>query len=517
MLKKSFVPEIAIFLITWLVLMIGGRSRFFHDPGTFWHTRVGNDILGSYGFFDSDHYTFTFAGERWIPHQWLGEIGMALAHEWNGFTTQLLIVVTVISLMFTWIGSRFLAAGVHLSLVAVFLALGISASSTHFHIRPHIITIVGMAVLTGLLIDLESQKITWKTWLMIPFFYVWGNIHGGVLGGLATFALMIFAWMIWSRIGWWRGPSIAYLIPRLIAIFVVSIIVILFNPYTYHLPESWLEIYRSKVLPEIIQEHARLIWTDLTGIMVASLAVIFVSLFVSCWPQRPKATWFIPLVWFVLASQRIRHAPLFAVTALVVIADIFPYSKFATYLERKGSDWFIRRSEVTAFRTWQQRIAFVLSVVIFLVTCLSLEKYKIKIPVLGADWVKLDPEIWPIDLLPDLRSIPENPERPWHFFNEFSYGGFLIFFTPQNRVFVDDRCELFGDSWLKDFVSAENNFGTSEFLINWQRDYGDFDYVLTRNESFFDHAFQSDSDHWKVVKSTPTANLLQRILPSSKP
>ena len=73
-------PVPAIFLGFWLLLMVGGRSKLLRDPGTFWHTTVGEKILRE-GFFENDPFTFTYAGARWVPHQWLGEVAMALVHR----------------------------------------------------------------------------------------------------------------------------------------------------------------------------------------------------------------------------------------------------------------------------------------------------------------------------------------------------------------------------------------------------------------------------------------------------
>ena len=52
-MKRFFRPETALFFGLWLVLMVGGQSRFFRDPGTFWHVAVGERII-EYGFFDAN-------------------------------------------------------------------------------------------------------------------------------------------------------------------------------------------------------------------------------------------------------------------------------------------------------------------------------------------------------------------------------------------------------------------------------------------------------------------------------
>src|SRR4051812_33026205 len=51
--RAFFRPATLLFVCLWLVLLVGGRSRFFQDPGTFWHTVVGERIIRQ-GFFDKD-------------------------------------------------------------------------------------------------------------------------------------------------------------------------------------------------------------------------------------------------------------------------------------------------------------------------------------------------------------------------------------------------------------------------------------------------------------------------------
>ena len=51
-------PGAIAFLAIWVLLLLAGRSSFFRDPGTFWHTSTGELIL-SEGWIRSDPYTFT--------------------------------------------------------------------------------------------------------------------------------------------------------------------------------------------------------------------------------------------------------------------------------------------------------------------------------------------------------------------------------------------------------------------------------------------------------------------------
>src|SRR5438477_11622618 len=72
-LRGFWRAETGLFFALWLLLLVGGRSRLFRDPGTFWHTVVGEQIISTGEFRDTDSFSYTFAGQHWIPHQWLGE------------------------------------------------------------------------------------------------------------------------------------------------------------------------------------------------------------------------------------------------------------------------------------------------------------------------------------------------------------------------------------------------------------------------------------------------------------
>src|SRR5216683_5231638 len=128
-MKKLWRPEVGIFLGIWLVLMIGGRSRFFHDPGTFWHTVVGRQLLSSRQLIYQDSFTFTFAGRHWVAHQWLGECLMALIDKIDGLDSLLLVTVTILAALYTWVVHRLIRQGLHWSLALVVGVLTIAASS----------------------------------------------------------------------------------------------------------------------------------------------------------------------------------------------------------------------------------------------------------------------------------------------------------------------------------------------------------------------------------------------------
>ena len=103
-------------------------------------------------------------------------------------------------------------------------------------------------------------------------------------------------------------------------------------------------------------------------------------------------------------------------------------------------------------------------------------------------------------------------------FNEYAYGGFLIHHAPGYRVFIDDRCELFGDEFLTRFVLTKDLLGgglyenPAEPFAEWQAEHGSFDVALVEPGGGFDVAL-SKIPAWEVVRRTDTATLYRKSGP----
>jgi hypothetical protein len=215
----------------------------------------------------------------------------------------------------------------------------------------------------------------------------------------------------------------------------------------------------------------------------------------------------LPIVWFYLACTRIRHAPLFSITAGLAIADMLPHTIWARILARRGSDLFHFRNEPgTATGDFSWRVILAPLTIVFV--GLALQASQVPLPLLGRNWAELDPDYWPTQLQADLQRYERSVPAGTPIFNEYLYGGFLIYYTPGLKVLVDDRCELYGDRWLQNYVRAETE-QTARQITQWQNRYPRFDAALTRTGSGFDQYFARAKD-WAPISRTPTATLYER-------
>jgi hypothetical protein len=84
------------------------------------------------------------------------------------------------------------------------------------------------------------------------------------------------------------------------------------------------------------------------------------------------------------------------------------------------------------------------------------------------------------------------------------FGGFLIFFTPQLKIFIDDRCELYKDDFLLKFFNA-----TEKDINIWSDMYG-FDIALIGTNSKLYKIFKK-SPNWQCLKETPAGTIFSKI------
>jgi hypothetical protein len=384
--------------------------------------------------------------------------------------------------------------------------LAMLASAYHFHPRPHLLSILFLGWTFALLVDFEAGRVPLKrlAWLL-PLFALWTNIHGGMLGGFGTLAVTAFGWMVARRI-WLEGPKLS---PRqafaLVMLVVACGLTAFFNPYGVALPRTWFSLLGSPLLPRLIDEHAPLLQSGWAGAAIVLFGVVNLAALIGVLPGRLRVSWFVPLVWLALSFTRVRHGPLFAITAVLALVEMFPHIRWVSWLAEKGSVMCRVRPATTA-KSGQRFDSRPLFLPILVVSSLLIvQAAGHSLPLLGRDWVRLDPRSCPTELLPELRTIERENPTGTPIFNEMLFGGFLIYYAPGLRVFIDDRCELYGDNDLMTYALALRDDPSQ--LDHWANRYG-FHFALTRAGSSFDTHLRHKG--WTILGETKTATLFRR-------
>jgi hypothetical protein len=192
---------------------------------------------------------------------------------------------------------------------------------------------------------------------------------------------------------------------------------------------------------------------------------------------------------------------MFSLMAVIAIAQMFPYCGWVRKLGERGLVTF----QVKEIDSESEKISFLRYIVPALVIgCAFLFFHdSAQLPSTSQKWVKLDSTHWPGELLPELKSIEKNNPPGTPIFNDMLFGGFLIYHTPGLRVFMDDRCELYGDDLIIKYVKAKK----SDFN-EWEKTYH-FKFALLKIDSNYRKYLESNSN-WRSIELSKSAILYRR-------
>jgi hypothetical protein len=546
-MKRLLRPETLFFLALWLILLVAFRERGFYDPGSLWHVKVGEIILTD-GMPRTDPFSYTFAGQRWMPQQWGAEVLMALVHERTRLDGLLLAFATGTALLFTLIFRRCLHGGMGWPLAALVVGGCLFVGAFHYYVRPHMFTIALLGWTMMCVVDYERGRCTeWRLTALIPLFVLWTNLHGGVLGGVMTLGLAVAGWGVifllsgrtptvregvgisWSQDCGDKGGAseIAKLHPLpdgrgspikswrtailLAAIVVACLLTPFVNPHGLEMMRIWQRIVGSKVLPEVISEHMPMDPTRPLGIAVMALGAFYLVVLAGALPTV-RVSWLIPLVWFGLSFKGIRQGPLFAIVAAVAIADIWRHTIWHRLLVKHGDGTMATDSPKPepAGASWWAIPAFAV------IVSLTLQLGGRTVPVIGAGWARLDPDFVPTDLNNYVyKQVNQSHVR---LFNDANLGGYLIYHAPKVKIFMDDRCELYGDDWIKAYSDTlglpPEEFGRE--FERWADRWGfDHAFIMTnppeKERSSIERYLLDHPEKWREVARGKRAAMFERV------
>jgi hypothetical protein len=170
--------------------------------------------------------------------------------------------------------------------------LAAAVMAHHFHARPLLFTMIGMTAVMYAVCRFDAGSISvTQLWWLLPLFWVWTNVHGGMLGGLTTFGVAGIGWAVWRVFNWpsplssWKAAAV------LVGIGVACGLTAFMSPYGADMPKTWMLIMNMPHLPELIIEHSRFDFTDPKGWTTLALAAGYLLMLAGVLPARPRVAW----------------------------------------------------------------------------------------------------------------------------------------------------------------------------------------------------------------------------------
>lgn len=162
------------------------------DNDCWWHIKTGLYIL-EHGIPATDPFSFAAADHQWQNHEWLTQVGAAVVYRWGeastlgGWRAVILATGLVLAAAFVIAGamSARLSGSWWIALLVIAVAAGLGRRT--YAPRPPAVSELMLAI--ELLILVGAHEGWWRrgwTWLLVPLFALWANLHGGWLAGLVV-------------------------------------------------------------------------------------------------------------------------------------------------------------------------------------------------------------------------------------------------------------------------------------------------------------------------------------------
>jgi len=428
--RQSFDTPVLNFLL--LMVIVNFALQPLTEPDFGWHLRTGLDLLHN-GFLlpHSDPYSHTMPDWAWVEHAWLTDVVLGAVYLFGGGLGIILLFACVTT--GAWlIGSATARAGVVFRRLACAMSLWVALP--YLGARTQLVTLLGLAVLLFLL-KRWQDGVSSAQWWIPPLFFGWANLHGGFLAGLMVLGLIIVTtaflrWLTERRIVSARKYDEPLLswddLKRLTLLTILSVGLTLINPYGWRLHAEIVDSLSDRFMLETLQEWQPLSLNGVAGRRYALYLAGFTS-FMLLWYRRTEPVrWVVGGLFLALSLRHMRNIPFFLIYSLSTCADVLAQG-FHT-LERR---WLWRR--LTA-RQGSLAVAVAMGAMLFWLGADHLQQVVFS-GTRPAEYFRTTS--YPIEAVEWIRMNRDLIGR--RLYNDYAYGGFLLWWLPETRVFIDGR------------------------------------------------------------------------------
>jgi hypothetical protein len=113
--------------------------RGMTDPDVWWHLRTGQLIVRNHSVFQTDPYSFTRFGQRWVNHEWLSEVLLFGIYRLAGFGGLIVAFAAVIAAALFLV---FLRSPGRPYIAAIMTLWGALASASTWGVRPQMFSLL---------------------------------------------------------------------------------------------------------------------------------------------------------------------------------------------------------------------------------------------------------------------------------------------------------------------------------------------------------------------------------------
>jgi hypothetical protein len=406
--------------------------RQLSDNSFFWHLRTGEYML-DHGIPRGDVFSYTSPGIHWVAQSWLAEIAYGvLDRTFGAFGIRVLVALTgaVITLLSYRLARRLSGDRVRAAMISVVAYL---ATMVVFSERPLAFGLA-LALVVVWIVEIPDARIARRPLIALPIvLWVWANVHGSFALGVVYIGLHVLGRWFEGEVPW-RGRS-----RDLVAGTFIGLAVSLVNPYGPGLLLFPVQLMgRGEVLSQVVEWRSPDFRSPVGMAFAAWLVVLVCALALS--KQRPtRRDVIVALPFVLLALWAERNIGLAVLFTLPIAARLF-----ATTRKRPDS-----RSPASAIA-----LAVVLSLIVIS-------------GVGAAGQPNFQVGSYPSKAMTYVQSHDLLGKR---LFTTDAWAGYTILrFWPEQRVFMDDRYDMYPTALVEDYTDVADGHPNWEQVLDKYR------------------------------------------------
>lgn len=415
-----------------------------------WHIRYGQDISQEHSLPHSNEYSFTFEDYNWADSYWLSQVIIYKTQEYLGVTGMSLVFSTVL-VVFLFLYLKFFeekddyVKNLPIPLLITFLSIEHSRAS----IRPIFFSSLAIIILS-LILNKKHKLISY-----LPILFVlWANLHADFILGLAIFTLYLANTLIKDK-----RVKLEVLLS-----YVLSVIATLVNPYGLLLHETLLK--ESHPFQFMYIQEWRPLWE--IDIKLAIYVLIFAIFIVFRWEKLSNFIKVLFLLFFVLSFRFGYFSRIFILLTLPSFVESFNYyynslNKYMPSIKQKI-------------------LSIALKIAIFLLMFLYSLTFFRKVENSNSTRKWSASYGYPYEAT---QYIKQN-QLEGNIYNSYSWGGYLIWQLPENKVFIDGRMPSWrveNRSVFEDYINIQKDPEANRVLIKTYIDQYDIKLAILQRDS----------------------------------
>jgi hypothetical protein len=452
-----------------------------------------------------DPFSATMSGQPWYAWEWLYDVLIVAVHHGLGLNGVVFGTAAIMASAFVLVFRFAMRRGGSLPITLFLLVLSLGASAIHFLARPHVLSWL-LAVIWFEVLDSgaagreKARRLFYLPLLML----LWVNLHGGFLLGFALLAVYLVGGAIEYFTGREQREEVRSRLKSLGFVSALSLLASFANPYGYKLHVHIYRYLSDRFLMNHVNEFASPDFHGLAQQCFAVLLLVTVAALASA-RRKPGPSRLLAILMAAYSGlYASRNLPVSCLLLTLLIAPLLSETVAKASANAEIASWLrslLSRLHQFGMRmqsleeNFQGHLWMVLAIAFGLWVCMHGGR-------LGSTQLinaYFDDKRFPVEAADviaqrDLREPIFCPDQ---------WGGYLIYrLYPQNKVLVDDRHDLYGDQFFKDYLKVV--FVQSD----WEKvlDARNVNWILVQKNSSLG-TILGQTPPWKLIHEDGTAVL----------